>query len=171
MKYWSNQRMLKAHAVRASLVVQMLKSLPVIRRPNSIPGFLKIPWRREWLPTPVLLHGEFHGQRSLAGYTVHGSHRVGHEWATNTFHFTFMCSKAGRSRLHTCFYQIAWQSHYILYRIKIWQPSLTPLIYLSKLMEAKPAFMCLLGANVKTLLVRWLLPKCFILYTWNFLRE
>ena len=29
----------------------------------------KIPWRREWLPTPVFLLGEFHGQRSLAGYS------------------------------------------------------------------------------------------------------
>jgi len=26
----------------------------------------KIPWRREWLPTPVFLPGEFQGQRSLA---------------------------------------------------------------------------------------------------------
>ena len=24
------------------------------------------PWRRKWQPTPVLLPGEFHGQRSLA---------------------------------------------------------------------------------------------------------
>ena len=29
----------------------------------------KITWRREWLPTPVSLPGEFHGQRSLAGYS------------------------------------------------------------------------------------------------------
>ena len=28
----------------------------------------KIPWRREWLTTPVFLLGEFHGQRRLAGY-------------------------------------------------------------------------------------------------------
>ena len=28
----------------------------------------KIPWRREWLPSPVFLPGEFHGQRSLVGY-------------------------------------------------------------------------------------------------------
>jgi len=28
----------------------------------------KIPWRREWLPTPVFLPGEFYGQRSLVGY-------------------------------------------------------------------------------------------------------
>ena len=27
----------------------------------------KIPWRREWQPTPVFLPGKFHGQRSLAG--------------------------------------------------------------------------------------------------------
>ena len=28
-----------------------------------------IPWRRKWLPTPVFLLGEFHGQRSLVGYS------------------------------------------------------------------------------------------------------
>ena len=27
------------------------------------------PWRRKWQPTPALLPGEFHGQRSLAGYS------------------------------------------------------------------------------------------------------
>ena len=31
-----------------------------------------IPWRREWQPTPVFLPGEFHGQRSLAGYSLWG---------------------------------------------------------------------------------------------------
>ena len=31
-----------------------------------------IPWRREWLPTPVFLPGEFHGQRSLVGYSARG---------------------------------------------------------------------------------------------------
>jgi len=29
----------------------------------------KIPWRRAWLPTPVFLPGEFHGQRSMVGYS------------------------------------------------------------------------------------------------------
>ena len=29
----------------------------------------RFPWRREWLPNPVLLPGEFHGQRSLVGYS------------------------------------------------------------------------------------------------------
>ena len=29
-------------------------------------------WRRKWQPTPVLLLGESHGQRSLAGYSSWG---------------------------------------------------------------------------------------------------
>ena len=33
------------------------------------PWVRKIPWRKEWLPTPVFLPGEFHGQRSLMGYS------------------------------------------------------------------------------------------------------
>ena len=32
----------------------------------------ELPWRREWQPTPVFLPGEFHGQRSLAGYSPWG---------------------------------------------------------------------------------------------------
>ena len=44
----------------------------------------KMPWRREQLPTPVFLPGEFQGQRRLAGYSPWG-HRVSHNWETNTF--------------------------------------------------------------------------------------
>ena len=36
---------------------------------SSIPRVEKIPWRREWLSTPVFLPGEFHEQRSLVGYS------------------------------------------------------------------------------------------------------
>ena len=39
------------------------------RRHGFDPWVRKIPWRREWLPTPVSLPGESHGQRSLAGYS------------------------------------------------------------------------------------------------------
>ena len=38
---------------------------------GSIPWVGKIPWRRKWRPTPVVLPGESHGQRSL-GVVVHG---------------------------------------------------------------------------------------------------
>ena len=36
------------------------------------PWVRKIPWRKEWLPTPVFLLGEFLGQRSLVGYSPQG---------------------------------------------------------------------------------------------------
>ena len=32
----------------------------------------KIPWRRKWEPTPVLLPGKSHGWRSLVGYRPWG---------------------------------------------------------------------------------------------------
>ena len=32
------------------------------------PWVRKIPWRRKWQPTRILLPGKFHGQRSLEGY-------------------------------------------------------------------------------------------------------
>ena len=57
------------------------------RRPGFNPWVGKTPWRREWLPTPVFLPRESHGQRGLASYHPFG-HRVRQNWATNT-HFTF----------------------------------------------------------------------------------
>ena len=52
----------------ASLVTQIIKNLPVIRRPQFDPWVRKIRWSREWQPTAVLLPGELHRQRGLAGY-------------------------------------------------------------------------------------------------------
>ena len=40
---------------------------------GSIPGFGKIPWRREWQLTPVFFPGKSHGQRSVVGYSLQGS--------------------------------------------------------------------------------------------------
>ena len=46
----------------------------------------KIPWRRPWPPTPGFLPGEFHGQRSLAGYSPCSCKELGMtEWLTLTF--------------------------------------------------------------------------------------
>ena len=39
------------------------------KRCGFSPWVGKIPWSRAWQPTPVFLPGEFHGQRSLAGYS------------------------------------------------------------------------------------------------------
>ena len=46
----------------------MAKNSPAVQRPR----FKKIPWRSEWLPTPIFLPGELHAQRSLADYIVYG---------------------------------------------------------------------------------------------------
>ena len=35
-----------------------------------IPGLTRFPWRRAWQPTAVFLLGEFHGERSLEGYSA-----------------------------------------------------------------------------------------------------
>ena len=53
------------------------------KRHGFDPWVRKIPWRRAWQPTPVSLHGESHGQRSLVGYSPWGR-RVGHDRATHT---------------------------------------------------------------------------------------
>ena len=56
----------------ASLVAQTVKNLPAMQRPGFDPWVEKIPWRREWQPTPVCLPREFLGQRSLVGYNPWG---------------------------------------------------------------------------------------------------
>ena len=50
----------------------MVKNLPIVQETwvQSLGG--KIPWGREWQPTPVFLPGEFHGQWSLVGYSPRG---------------------------------------------------------------------------------------------------
>ena len=48
----------------------MIKCLPAMWETEFNPRIRKIPWRRKWQPTPVLLPGKFHGQRSLVGYSI-----------------------------------------------------------------------------------------------------
>ena len=68
------------------------------RRPGFDPWVGKIPWRREWLPTPVFLPGKSLGQRSLLVYSPWG-----HEESDTTkpltlsllFHFKFPNSTPG----------------------------------------------------------------------------
>ena len=56
----------------ASLVTQLVKNPPAVQETwvQSLGG--NIPWRREGQPTPVLLPGKPHGQRSL-GAIAHGA--------------------------------------------------------------------------------------------------
>ena len=50
----------------------MVKNPPSMQGPGFDPWVKKIPWRREWLSTQAFLPGEFHGQKSLAGYIAWG---------------------------------------------------------------------------------------------------
>ena len=52
------------------------------KRHGFNPWVRKIPWRRKWQLTPVLLPGESHGQRSLAA-TVH---RIAQSWTRLHMH-------------------------------------------------------------------------------------
>ena len=59
-------------------------------------------WRRQWQPTPVLLPGKSHGQRSLVGCSPWG-----HEESDMTkwlhFHFSLSCIGEGNDNLLQCF--------------------------------------------------------------------
>ena len=55
----------------------MVKNLPVMQKIRFNPWVREIPWKRKWQPTPVFLPGEFHGQRSLVGYSPRGCKELG----------------------------------------------------------------------------------------------
>ena len=60
----------------ASPVVLVVKNLSAsagdLKRCEFNPWAGRVPWRRAWQPTPVLLPGESYGQRSLVGYSPWG---------------------------------------------------------------------------------------------------
>ena len=60
-------------SIGASQVALVVKNLPADAgdRCGFDPWVQKIPWRRAWHPTPVLLPGESHGQGAWWA-TVHG---------------------------------------------------------------------------------------------------
>ena len=79
--FWKPDR--KGTGVEGVFILNLLGvcfHLPCLINPGQVDT--RTAWRREWLPTPVLSPGEFHGQRSLAA-TARGV-AVGHDWATNT---------------------------------------------------------------------------------------
>ena len=56
----------------AFLIPHMVKNLPSMQETRVQSLGWEDPRRREWLSIPVLLPGEFHGQRSLEGYSPWG---------------------------------------------------------------------------------------------------
>ena len=64
----------------------------------------QIPWRREWQPTPVFLPGEFHGQRSLVGYSLWGCKESDMTEATNTHIYTYIHDPQEEDRCESWFW-------------------------------------------------------------------
>ena len=89
----------------ASLVAQQERIYLQCRRCRRCgfdPWVGKIPWRREWQPTPVFLPGEFHGQRSLPGYSLWGCKE-----SAMTEEISVWCMHTHRhARTHTILYHI-----------------------------------------------------------------
>ena len=51
----------------------VVRNLPAVQETGGFyPWVKEIPWKKKWQPTPVLLPGESHGQRSLVGYSPWG---------------------------------------------------------------------------------------------------
>ena len=82
------------------------------RRPGFDPWDGKILWRGEWKPSLVFLPGEFHGQRSLMGYSPGGCKELNMtERLTLHFHFwSFFLSSHWAGR-HWLWYEINLLSH------------------------------------------------------------
>ena len=73
-QYWRHKRQISTERLLNGLPwwLRWQRIRLQYRRPGFNPWVGKIPWRRGWLPTPVSLSGEFHGQRSLVGYSPRG---------------------------------------------------------------------------------------------------
>ena len=56
----------------ASLLAQIVKNPPAMRETWAQSWIGRIPWRRAWQPTPVLLPGESCGQKHLEGHSPWG---------------------------------------------------------------------------------------------------
>ena len=63
-------------------MARTVKSLPVMEETWVQSLGQEDSWRKEWLLTLVFLSGEFHGQRSLVGYSPWGHKELGYNGVT-----------------------------------------------------------------------------------------
>ena len=57
---------------QASLVIQMIKNPPAMQETQVLSLGQEDPLVKGMVPTPIFLPGEFHGERSLVGYSPRG---------------------------------------------------------------------------------------------------
>ena len=73
------------------------------RSPGFSPWVRKIPWRKEWQPTPAFLLGESHRQRSLTGYRAqtHKESDTTEQWTLSSKD-TLIRTSSGKKKLRKC---------------------------------------------------------------------
>ena len=91
-----NSNLLQYSSV-ASLWVRQLSVRLQCGRAGFNPWVGKIPWRRKWQSTPVLLPGKSHGQRRLVG-TFHGITKSRTRLSNFTFFPVLLLGKSHRQR-------------------------------------------------------------------------
>ena len=126
---------------RQQLTAQLVKNLPAVWETWVWSPAGKIPWRREQQPTPVLLPGEFRGQRSGTGCSP-WDHRVGHNCVTD-----LQCK---RPRFDPWFGRIPWR--------RAWQP--TPVLLPGEPPRTEePDGLQSMGSQSRTWLRSWAQPS------------
>ena len=89
-------------------LLSRLQGIPLRGLITSLVG--KIPWRREWQPTPVFLPGESHGQRNLVDYSPRGHKELD---KTEQHTLSLCCAKAfkfDRSHLFSFAFLLPWKT-------------------------------------------------------------
>ena len=91
-----------------SLVTQAVKNLPAVQKMR------KIPRRREWKPTPILLPGKSHGQRSLVDYSPKGCKELD---------MAYICNWMDKSRKVSFARQELWSASLIIWFFLLVSPT------------------------------------------------
>ena len=103
-----------------SLVAQMVKCLSTMWETGFDPWVRKIPWRRKWQSTPVLLPGKSHGHRSLVGYSPWGRKELDMTERLHSHIPTYKLSKNQLSLIFGIFFSKYCLFNYI-FKINCWQ--------------------------------------------------
>ena len=99
---------------RASLVAQLDKKIRLqCGRPGFDPRVGKIPWGREWLPTPVFQPGEFHGLYDPWG------HKESDTTERLLLHFIFI--KCTYQCIHKVLNKCLFSSFYTIFLIELYK--------------------------------------------------
>ena len=70
------------------------------RRHRFNPWVRKIPWRREWEPSPIFLPGKSHGEKRLVSYTPWGHKGVRHNFSSVQFRLSVVSDSLRPHGLH-----------------------------------------------------------------------